>query len=173
VATAGVIPVLALDLATNVGWALRDGAGARTSGVQRFAPGRGESPGMRWLRLRKWLREVIALGGLTPTRGVIAYEQAVFHHRGASAAAVAHGMAAVAQEVAAELAIELACVTPAELKKFATGKGNAKKDAMLAAARERWPSKAIADDNEADALWVLEWALQELGLGAATCTPAS
>jgi Holliday junction resolvasome RuvABC endonuclease subunit len=42
----------------------------------------------------------------------------------------------------------------ATIKKHATGKGNAKKDAMMEAARARWPSVALEDDNHADALWI-------------------
>lgn len=43
------------------------------------------------------------------------------------------------------------------IKKYATGKGNASKDQMIAAiqARDHTP----ADDNEADALALLHWAI--------------
>lgn len=44
-------------------------------------------------------------------------------------------------------------VSPSELKKFATGKGNADKAKMIAAAKERWPGREYTD-NEADAAWV-------------------
>ena len=41
--------------------------------------------------------------------------------------------------------------------KHATGKGNATKEAMERSARERgWTP---IDDNEADALWILDWAM--------------
>ena len=46
--------ILALDLATLTGWASSVG---RTSGVQVFDVRRGESPGMRFLRCRAWLRD--------------------------------------------------------------------------------------------------------------------
>ena len=47
------------------------------------------------------------------------------------------------------------------IKRFATGKGNANKDAMIAAARARGFSPA--DDNEADAIAILFWALETMG----------
>jgi len=42
------------------------------------------------------------------------------------------------------------------VKKLATGKGNANKAAMVAAAARRWALADAVDDNEADALWVAE-----------------
>lgn len=51
--------------------------------------------------------------------------------------------------------------SPMEIKKHATGKGNAPKDAVIAAAKERWPDKGDMDDNEADALWLLDLATKE------------
>ncbi len=48
----------------------------------------------------------------------------------------------------------IAVVPPACLKLFATGKGNAKKSVVLAAAREKLGYTG-KDDNEADALWLL------------------
>jgi crossover junction endodeoxyribonuclease RuvC len=51
-------------------------------------------------------------------------------------------------------------VAPATLKKFATGKGNAPKDAMIAAAIRRFGFEG-SDNNEADA-----WMLRCMGLAA-------
>ena len=47
------------------------------------------------------------------------------------------------------------------IKRHATGKGNASKDSMIAAARARGFSPA--DDNEADAIAILFWALETAG----------
>jgi len=44
-------------------------------------------------------------------------------------------------------------VTPATVKKYATGRGNAPKVAMIVAARERLGLDSL-DDNEADAAWL-------------------
>jgi crossover junction endodeoxyribonuclease RuvC len=45
-------------------------------------------------------------------------------------------------------------VPPAVLKKYATGRGNAPKDEVLAAAIRRFPESAIRGNDEADALWL-------------------
>ena len=48
------------------------------------------------------------------------------------------------------------------IKKFATGKGDADKDLMLAAAVANYQDQNIADDNQADALHLLHLYLSTL-----------
>jgi hypothetical protein len=50
--------ILALDLGTQTGWALRDRDGAVTSGSESFKPQRFEGGGMRYLRFKRWLTEI-------------------------------------------------------------------------------------------------------------------
>ncbi len=180
------LAILALDLATTTGWALRARDGSVTSGVQRFDLARGESPGMRFLRLRRWLQELVEsapfmVGGVsldvnerpraqeatTKLVDVISYERA--HHRGGAATAVCVGMATVMLEEAARLGIEVSPVATTTLKKHATGSGRAGKDEMIAAASKRWHSvypSGVEDDNQADALCILAWACDGLGVRA-------
>lgn len=142
--------MLALDLATSTGWAI-DGA----SGTWDLAPGRGESPGMRFVRLRAKLNWVLTA---YPFLRLVVIEQA--HHRGGAATAICAGLAAIVQEWCAVHELNHAAVHTATLKKHATGRGNAKKHEMIAAARERgWNP---VDDNEADALWLLDYAQREI-----------
>jgi hypothetical protein len=54
--------------------------------------------------------------------------------------------------------------SPSEIKKFATGKGNAGKADVIRAAREKL-GYAGNDDNEADALWLLRLAQDEYDHG--------
>ena len=144
--------ILALDLATKTGWAHSNG----NSGVQDFAPRRGDSPGMRWIEFKAWLCRVL---DLCPTN-VIAYEQA--HHRGGAPTHVAHSLISIVETVATEREIELTNRHTATIKKHALGKGRGDKSEMMAAARQRgWQPQ---DDNEADALWLLD--LVKLDLGA-------
>lgn len=140
--------ILALDFGTRTGWAaLSDGH--IESGVQTFDLARGESPGMRFIRFRRWLEEMIALA----RPGLCVYEAA--HHRGGYATELLVGMVTRLQEVCAERGIEYAAVHNATLKKASCGSGRADKQAMIAEAMRRFPDRVITDDNEADALLLL------------------
>jgi len=149
------VNILALDTATKTGWATN--ISSKQSGVQTFDLKRGESPGMRFLRCRGWLGEMLKLLG---SIDVIVYEQA--HHRGGASTACCVGLVSTVQAFAAEHGIELMAVHTGELKRWATGKGNAGKPQMIEAARARgW---APVDDNEADAALLLGYAADSLGV---------
>jgi len=151
-----MMKILAFDFGSRTGWAaLRDGH--IESGVQVFDLSRGESPGMRFIRFRRWLEELLTLIG----PGLCVYEAA--HHRGGYATELLVGMTTRLQETCAERGIEYTAVHSATLKKFATGSGRADKSAMVKRAAERFPDRRIADDNEADALLLLECARAKFG----------
>lgn len=161
------LPVLALDLATATGWAMIDREGRLASGVQKFELKRGESKGMRFLRFRKWLREMLELGQLgkeysDTEPGLIAYEQA--HHRGGAATELAVGLVTDVLAEAAGAGLEHMPIHTGALKKWATGKGNAGKPAMIAKAEELFPKIDIIDDNHADALLLLSFGAEEVGI---------
>lgn len=149
------IRILALDMATRTGWATN--LPVPCSGVQDFSLKRGESPGMRFLRFHRWLEHIYEL----TDPQVVAFEQA--HHRGGAATSVALGLQAHLLSWCAEHDIEHVPCHTATLKKFATGKGNANKEAIKKAYVRKWGKEPI-DDNEADAKWLLEWAINEFSL---------
>lgn len=60
-----------------------------------------------------------------------------------------------------DASLQLDCVPVGTLKKFATGHGNATKEQMVAA---HPPELRITDDNIADALHLLHFARQKLGV---------
>ena len=162
--------ILALDLGTRTGWAWYfspdhgEGSCGIESGTQDFALGRGESPGMRFIRFRKWFDDM-----LTEARPeLVVYEQP--HHRGGAATEILVGMSTRVQELCALDRITVTNCHTGTLKKHATGSGRASKQDMIAAA-ERWWGKVTTDDNEADALCLLAWALEEFGEGAAHVPP--
>ena len=149
--------VLALDLGTTTGWALRGQHGGITSGTMTFRPSRFEGGGMRFLRFRGWLAEVAALSG-----GVarIVFEE-VRAHAGTDAAHLYGGWLAHLAAWCEEAGIPYEGVPVATIKRFATGKGNADKAKMVAAIQAR--GFAPADDNEADAIALLLWATEPSG----------
>lgn len=57
----------------------------------------------------------------------------------------------------------LLVVTPAQLKTYATGKGNASKDAVLAAAVKRYPAWDITGNDVADAVVLMAIGSRLLG----------
>lgn len=151
--------ILALDLGISTGWAVSAGDSTLLeSGVQRFDLSRGESPGCRFLRFRSWLAGILDM----TAPALVAYERA--HHRGGHATELAIGLQTRVQELAAAREIPYAAVHTGTLKKHATGSGAASKEMMILAARKRWPdAQAIESDDQADALLVLSWALEEYG----------
>ncbi len=58
--------------------------------------------------------------------------------------------------------IPLAICPPTSLKAYATGRGNASKDEVLAAAIRRLPGFTASDNNEADAAWLAAIGLDHL-----------
>lgn len=141
-----------IDPGTRCGWAIRRSPTSIDSGVWNLAPRRHEGGGMRFLRMRKCLREILDAETVT----VVAYEE-VRRHMGVDAAHIYGGIVAVISEECEARGIPYVGVPVGTVKKLATGKGNAKKPAMIESANARWPgSPACLDDNEADARWIAE-----------------
>ena len=152
--------VLALDLGSTTGWALRSRDGSITSGTMTFRPSRFEGGGMRYLRFRAWLDEIAKLGGPIDR---IAFEE-VRRHVSTDSSHVYGGLLATLTAWAEQSVIPYQGVPVGTIKRFATGKGNAGKDAIIAAIKAR--GFHPTDDNEADALAILLWAIDAQG-GAA------
>jgi len=143
--------ILALDFGIKTGWASASD-GVVESGVQEFPLERGESPGMRFLRFNAWLAELLKI----TTPEVVIYERA--HHRGGYATDLLVGFSTRLQERCAVMKIEYEGVHSATLKKAAVGTGRADKKQMITEACRRFPDAKIADDNQADALLLLDYA---------------
>jgi hypothetical protein len=149
--------LLALDLGTTTGWALHGADGLITSGTASFRNGRFDGGGMRYLRFTNWLGELERLSG---TIAAIWFEE-VRRHAGTDAAHVYGGLMATLTAWAELRGVPYEGVPVGTIKKHATGKGNANKEAMITAARSRGFSPA--DDNEADAIAILLWAMETHG----------
>lgn len=146
---------LAIDLGTTTGWALQTADGNTASGTQSFKPGRFEGGGMRYLRFRGWLVEMLAASGGI---GAIYFEE-VRRHAGVDAAHAYGGFLATLTAWCEHHQIPYSGVPVATIKKHATGKGNADKATIVAAMQAL--GFHPADDNEADALALLRWAVAQ------------
>ena len=149
--------ILALDLGTTAGWAIQDHDGLITSGTASFRPGRYDGGGMLYLRFTNWLTEIDRLSG--PIEAI--YFEEVRRHVGTDAAHVYGGLMASLTSWAELRGVPHQGVPVGTIKRHATGKGNAPKAAIIAAARARGYSPA--DENEADAIAILHWALETQG----------
>ena len=147
--------ILALDLGTTTGWALRHRDGTTTSGSEPFAPRRFEGGGMRYLRFKRWLTEVKQCAD----RVDAVYFEEVRRHAGVDAAHAYGGFLAHLTAWCEHHDIPYQGVPVGTIKKHATGKGNAGKADMIAAAKARGFDPE--DDNEADALALLAWAVTQ------------
>ena len=149
--------VLALDLGTTTGWALRGQDGGITSGTISFKSSRFEGGGMRYLRFRRWLAEIASLsGGLTR----IPFEE-VRRHVSTDSSHAYGGFLATLTAWCEQEAIPYEGVPVGTIKRYATGRGNADKAAMIAAIQAR--GFRPSDDNEADAIALLLWATDTTG----------
>jgi hypothetical protein len=146
--------ILALDLGQKTGWAVRNADGAIASGTVEFRPGRFEGGGMVYLRFRAWLQEVDeTAGGI----GAVYFEEVRFH-AGVAAAHAYAGYLAHLTAWAEMNRIPYRGVPVGTIKRHVAGRGNADKSAVIAAVRALGFDPA--DDNEADALALLDWALK-------------
>lgn len=154
--------ILAIDPGSRTGWCIRDHDGRMDAGTWDLTAKRFEGGGMRYVRLRAYLTEVLNLA----RPGVVVVEE-VHRHMGADAAHLYGAIVGIVQEECERRTpkVPYSSVHWATVKKLATGKGNAKKDAMIAAANDRWKLElGVKEENEADARWIAEAAAMELSV---------
>ena len=150
--------LLALDLGTTTGWALRYSDGSITSGSESFKPQRFEGGGMRFLRFKRWLTEIKqSCSGID----ALHFEE-VRRHVSTDAAHAYGGFLATLTAWCEHHQIPYQGVPVGTIKKHATGRGNASKGEMIASVRAR--GHTPVDDNEVDALALLHWAIEHHAL---------
>lgn len=149
--------ILALDLGTTTGWALRPSDGAIQHGWVSFKTGRYEGGGMRYLRFKQWLQEINSVSGEIKA----VYFEEVRRHMSTDAAHVYGGLLATLTAWCEQNKIPYQGVPVGTIKKHMTNKGNASKAEMIEAIQAR--GYGVTDDNEADALSILCYALESGG----------
>ena len=149
--------MLALDLGTTTGWAVRLATGQILSGSISFRPSRFDGGGMRFVRFAGWLDTIASdAAGLDAI-----YFEEVRRHLGVDAAHLYGGFLATLTAWCEHRAIAYQGVPVGTIKRHATAKGNAGKDAVIAAVTAR--GFHPKDDNEADAIALLLWAIETMG----------
>lgn len=144
--------LLALDLSTNVGWALLE-SGPPTFGTLRLHPAAPGDHGRRFAQLHDWLDR-------THTRlrlDALAYEKPILPRKSGDLATTMDtltllwGLTAVVQLFAGQRDLPCVGVPVQAVKKAITGKGTATKEEMVTAAVGKAWSWKVANDHEADA----------------------
>lgn len=151
-ATGRAFMILALDPGENLGWALgaADRPNPARSGQLKLREDRFEGGGIRYLRLLRWLEKLHEEIRLD----LLVFEK-VAAHKGTDAAHVYGGMVAILTSWAEENGVPYAGIPVGEIKKHATGSGNANKDDVLQAMRERGLKPASHDEGDAQAIWLI------------------
>jgi len=153
VGSAEVAVILALDLGSTTGWALRQADGQITSGTAEFRTDRWQGGGIRYLLFKHWLTEVKNLAGGIE---LALYEQ-VRSHAGVDASHAYGGWLAILTAWCEHHGVAYEGIPVGTIKRHVTGKGNADKRAVIEAVQVLGHDPA--DDNEADALALLHWAI--------------
>jgi Holliday junction resolvasome RuvABC endonuclease subunit len=147
--------ILTLDLGTTTGWACKTEDTTITHGWVSLKTGRFEGGGMRFLRFKQWLSQI--KGQVGEIQAV--YFEEVRRHQGVDAAHVYGGLMATLTAWCEHHKIPYQGVPVGTIKLHATGKGNAGKAQMISAMQLK--GHPVTDDNEADALAILHWALEK------------
>ncbi len=141
--------ILSLDMSGQTGWAFQSADGLIASGVTPFLATL--NPGSRWLRFDAWL------GGWQEVKPeLIVYEEPITHFKHKNGLGLGYGFEAILRLHCTRQEVRCEGVNISALKKWATGDGGADKWKMVRFARQFNPD--VSDDNEADALLLLQYA---------------
>lgn len=144
--------VLALDPAALTGF-----CSATSSGVWDLKPKSYESNGMKFIKMRASIHEIVHAEEID----LIVYEKPSGRHfNGLRSHANFEGVIVGYCE---EFELDYKDYSASEIKKFATGKGNAKKPEMISSCEATYGVKPI-DDNHADAVHLYHLAITQFKL---------
>lgn len=148
--------VLALDLGTYCGWAIATKDGAVSYGTEHFIQRNQWHPGVRWSNYRAWLAELVRDKQITAV-----YFEDVKRHAGTLAAHVYGDYLAMTEMVCQQHNIPMVGIGVGQAKKKWTGSGRADKAVMVKEAQRRGFKVASGEDDTADALALLAYALEQ------------
>ena len=154
------IKILSIDPAIKTGWAFLANS-ILTSGSlsfeRRYATKTkpGEHKGKTFLGFHRWLRNFILESG----PDWIVFEDVAFAGKGDNR--IYGGMRGIILMNAYAKGIEVGYIVPCKIKKFGAGHGHATKDMMIDAARRKYPDQNVLNDDQADALHILHFYLNQ------------
>ena len=144
--------LLALDLSTNVGWALLERGVPPRFGTLKLPAAPGGQDGPRFVALREWLFDAWRVHQFQ----ALAYEMPILPRKSGDLATTMDtltllwGLAAIVRLVASEFKLPCEGVGVQEAKIALTNKQHATKDEMVVAAMQDLNWK-VSNDHEADA----------------------
>lgn len=155
--------LLALDLSSNVGWALLERGTPPTFGTLRLPPAFGDDQGARFSRLYDWLSEMRSLHNFD----ALAYEKPILPRKSGDLATTMDtltllwNLCGVVRLFAHQRGLRCIGCPVEQAKITLTGSKFAKKDDMVAAAMKTMNWK-VSDDHQADAGAVGVWSYEQL-----------
>ena len=147
--------VLALDLGTKAGWALYNGDKI-LSGVEDFSLKLSEKnrQGKRFEKLETFVNLMHQKHNIN----YVFFEKIMQHHKSRAAAAIYSGFWAILINSCEKNNIAYEGVPVGTIKRFIAGRGNASKEEVIESVKNKGFTN-IKDDNEADALALLLYAI--------------
>jgi len=139
--------ILSIDLGTKTGWAIENGCFIE-SGVVDLKCDRFSGGGMRFLKFERFLDDLFNKYKI----GTV-YFESVRRHIGTDAAHSYGAFWGTLTSWCEKKSIPYEGIPVQSIKKFATGKGNAKKESVIESIKSMGYSPV--DDNEADAIALL------------------
>jgi len=148
------LKILAIDPGENTGYAVNEGDKC-IWGLWNFKLRRDESFGFKLLRFKSKLKEIVEIEDIE----LIVFERPAGRN---AAGLISHAkFVGIIEEFGIRKKIPTKGYSPGEIKKHATGNGNAGKPLMIKKAIQKYGYKG-ADDNEADAICLLKLAIEDI-----------
>ena len=143
-----IMNICAFDQATKCGVAFQTTSDNYSYDVWNLKIKSSESKGMKWIRFESRVKKFLDKHSIE----ILAYELP----SGRNINPIIHSskLICVLEKVCVEMDVEYIEFSASEIKKFATGKGNANKEMMVDYANALWGYCGV-DDNEADAIHIL------------------
>jgi hypothetical protein len=144
------LKILALDLGTKTGWALKWGE-QLTSGTWNLKGDRFSSPGFRAIIFRNYLEKI--------KPQYIFYEE-VRRHMSTDSAHWFGGFWLTLMAFCEEYKIEHMGLPVGTIKERVTGRGNASKNHVFLVMKEKYPRQMVETADQADAIAILETGME-------------